>query len=158
MVVSKCKYTRYDMIETLNLEDKLLFEKTYLNVGLLISSKISKNEKQTILRMLIYFCTSYPSSTRITKFNSQKHALYGRRFNTSMLCYDVSNCGYCGKICINHDNNLLIKEKCVIKRSHLTRKKHMNMNGVFILKSTQSQLENCTNVSEHVKLKMRTRM
>ena len=40
-----------------------------------------------------------------------------------MLCYDVSNCDYCGKICIDYDGNLLNKEN-VIKRSYLTRKKH----------------------------------
>ena len=40
-----------------------------------------------------------------------------------MLCYDVSNCDCCGKICINHDDNLLEREN-IIKRSHLTRIKH----------------------------------
>ena len=40
-----------------------------------------------------------------------------------MLCYGVSNYDCCGKICINHDNNLLERKK-IIKRSHLTRKKH----------------------------------
>ena len=64
----------------------------------------------------IYITTSpkpYPTSTRITKLNSQKHALHGRRFNTSILCYDVSNCDCCGKICINHDENLLERENII---------------------------------------------
>ena len=41
-----------------------------------------------------------------------------------MLCYNVSNCDCCGKIFINHDDNLLQKETHIIKRSHLSRKKH----------------------------------
>ena len=41
-----------------------------------------------------------------------------------MLCYNVRNCDCCGNICINHDDDLLKKEKYVIKRSHLTRRKH----------------------------------
>ena len=55
--------------------------------------------------------------------NSQKHALYGRRFDTSMLWYDVSNYDCCGKIFINHDDTLLEREN-IIRRSHLPRKKH----------------------------------
>ena len=41
-----------------------------------------------------------------------------------MLCYYVSNCDCCGKMCINHDDNLLEK-KNNIKRSHLTKKNVM---------------------------------
>ena len=41
-----------------------------------------------------------------------------------MLCYDVSNCDCCGKICINHDDNLLEREK-IIKQSHLTKITHI---------------------------------
>ena len=63
----------------------------------------------------------YPSSTRIIKLNSKAHILYGRRFGTSMLCYNVKNCDYCGKICNNHDENLLEKNY-VIYRSHLSKK------------------------------------
>ena len=123
------------MIETPNLEDELLFEKKCLNVGLLMSSKISKKEKQATLKTVNLFLSKlhincsenmynniinnppkpYPSSTRITESNSQKHALYDRRFETSMLCYDVSNYDCCGNICINHDDNLLIKEQYIIK-------------------------------------------
>ena len=67
----------------------------------------------------------FPSSTKIKKFNSEKNALYGRRFETSMLCYDVRNCDCCGNICINHDDNLLLQnENHIIKRSHLSRKIH----------------------------------
>ena len=54
---------------------------------------------------------SFPSSTRITKFNSEKHAVYGRRFEISMLCYDVSNYDCCGKVCINHDDNFIYQGK-----------------------------------------------
>ena len=28
-------------------------------------------------------------------------------FKTSMLYYDTNNCNFCGKICINHDDNFL---------------------------------------------------
>ena len=66
----------------------------------------------------------YPLSTRITKFNSEKYALHGRRFETSILCYDLKNCGCCGKNCINHDDKLLQKETHIIKTSHLSRKIH----------------------------------
>ena len=71
-----------------------------------------KNDKQTTLKNIDIFLSklhvicpenlynniinnspkSYPSSTRIAKFNSEKHALYGRRIESSILCYDVSNC------------------------------------------------------------------
>ena len=57
------------------------------------------------------------------KLNNQKHTLNGRRFETSMLCYDINNCDCCGKMFINHDDNLLEKIN-VIKRSHLTRNKY----------------------------------
>ena len=110
------------MIETSNFEAKSLFKKKCLNVGLQISSKIIKQEKRTIYNKINIFlyklhdiCPEdlynniinnspkpYLSSTRITKLNSQKYALYSRRFDTFMLCYDVSNCDCCGKICINH--------------------------------------------------------
>ena len=100
-------------------------------MGLKISSKITKQEKQTTLNN-INICLSklhdicpqdlynniinnspkpYPTSTRITKLNNQKHALYSRRFDTFMLCYDVSNCDCCGKICINRYDNLLERKK-----------------------------------------------
>ena len=131
------------MIEASNYEEKALFEKKCLNVGLLMPSKITNNEKQTTLIKLIhilsklhYICPedlynyiinnspkSYPSSTRITQLNSQKHNLYGRRLDTSMLFYDVSNCDCCGKIRINHGDNLLEREN-INKRFRLTRKKY----------------------------------
>ena len=105
-------------------------------------SKITKNEKRKTLRNIDLFLSKlhvtcpkklynniinnspkpYPLSTRITKLNSEKHALYGRGFEISMLCYDVSNCDYCGKMYINHDDNLLQKETHIFKRSHLSRK------------------------------------
>ena len=40
-----------------------------------------------------------------------------------MLCYDISNCDCCGKICINHDDTLLEREN-IIKQSHLTKITH----------------------------------
>ena len=107
----------------------MLFEKKCLNVDLKISSKISRQEKETTINK-IEVCISklhdvcskspynniinnfpkpYQSSTRVTKLNSRKHALYSRRFETSMLCYDVSNCDCCGKMCINHDDNIFKK-------------------------------------------------
>ena len=113
-------------------------------MGLKMSSNITRQEQRSTLNK-INICLSklhdicpqdlynniinnspkpYPTSTRITKLNSQKHTLYGRRFDTSMLCYDVSNCDCCGKICINHDDNLLQKEKDIINISHLSRKIH----------------------------------
>ena len=51
----------------------------------------------------------YPSSTRIIKLNIQKYTLWRgrRRFKTSMLYYDTNNCDFCGKICMNHDDNFL---------------------------------------------------
>ena len=48
----------------------------------------------------------YLTSTRIRKLNSQKFTLYGQQ-KTFILCYDVSIYDCCGKICINHDDNLL---------------------------------------------------
>ena len=111
------------MTETPILEDELLFEKKCLKVGLLMSSKISTiilsklhvNYSKNLYNNIINNPPNpYPSSTRITELNSQKHALYGQWFETSMLCYDVSNCNYCWHIFINHDDNLLIKEKCIL--------------------------------------------
>ena len=105
------------------------FEKKCFNIGLLIPSKITKNEKKRTLSIidlflskLYVFCpenlynniinnspTLYLTSTRIRKLNSQKFILY-RQQQTFILCYDVSICDCCGKICINHDDNLLEKE------------------------------------------------
>ena len=31
-----------------------------------------------------------------------------------MLCYDVSNCDCCGKMCIDHDDNLLKMENILL--------------------------------------------
>lgn len=42
---AKCKHKRCDMIESPNFEYKLSFEKKCLNIGLQMSSKISKVEK-----------------------------------------------------------------------------------------------------------------
>ena len=123
------------MIESSNYDDIIPFEKKCLYIGLPMSSNINMNEKRTTLRNIDLFLSKlhvncpenlynniinnspkpFPSSTRITKFNSKKNALYGRRFETSMLCYDVSNYDCCGNICINHDDNLLIKEQYIIK-------------------------------------------
>ena len=142
---AKCKYTlRNDMIKSLNVDDTISFKNKCLYVDLLMSSMITNNETIITLKNIDLFLSKlhvicpdnlynniinnspkpYPSSTRITNLNSEKHAVYGRRFETSMLCYDVSNCDCCGKICINHDDNLLQKETYIIKRSHLSRKKH----------------------------------
>ena len=107
-----------------------------------ISSKITKQETRTTLNNINIFLSKvhdicpedlynniinnspkpYPSSTRITKLNSQNYTLYGRRFDTSLLCDDVSNCDCYGKICITRDDKLLEREN-IIKQSHLTRKK-----------------------------------
>ena len=87
-----------------------------------MSSMSSKNEKQITLKNVDLFFPKlhvncyiiknppkpYPSSTSIKKLNSQKHALCSRRFKTSMLCYDVSNCDCCENMCICHFDNLLI--------------------------------------------------
>ena len=102
-------------------------------MGLKMSSNITRQEQRSTLNKINIFLSKlhdicpqdlynniinnypkpYPSSTRIRKLNSQKHALYGRRFDTSMLCYDVSNCDCCCKICINHDDNLLERENII---------------------------------------------
>ena len=99
-----------------------------------MSSKISRREKETTLKDFDQFCSKlhvncpynlynntinnnskpYPSSTRIKKLNSKKHALYGRPFENSMICYDVRNCDCCRKVCINNDDNLLEKEKYIL--------------------------------------------
>ena len=98
-----------------------------------MSSKLTKNEEQRTLKnvdlsvsklhvkYLEYICNNiinnslnYPPLTRTTKLNSQKHALYRRQFENSMLCYDVSNCDCCGNICINYDDNLLKKENVLL--------------------------------------------
>ena len=137
------------MIKTSNFEGISLFEKKF---GLQMSSKITKQEKQTTLNKINIFLSKlhdicpkdlynniinnspkpYPSSTIIIKLNSQKHSLYSRRFDTSMLCYDVRNCDCCGKICINHYDNLLEREN-IIKRSHLTRK-NIKFGNFIVLK------------------------
>ena len=125
----KYKYKPYNIIDRPNFEQNVLFEKKCLNVDLKISSKISRRENETTINK-IEVCISklhdvcskiqynniinnfpkpYQSSTRVTKLNSRKHALYSRRFETSMLCYDVSNCDCCGKMCINHDDNIFKK-------------------------------------------------
>ena len=130
------------MIESPNLKKQLSFEKKCLNIGLLMSSKISTREKQTTLKNidLLLFklhvvflenlynniinnsSKSYTSSTKITMLNNQNHIYYGRRVEFPMLCYDVSNYDCCKNICINHDYNLLEKGENIIKRSHLTKK------------------------------------
>ena len=117
------------MIKSPNYDDIIPFEKKCLYVGLPMSSEISKDDKQIIIRN-IHLCLSplhvicrenlynniinnsptlYLTSTRIRKLNSQKFILY-RQQQTFILCYDVSICDCCGKICINHDDNLLEKE------------------------------------------------
>ena len=55
-----------------------------------------------------------------------------------MLCYDVSNCDCCGKICINHDDNLLEREN-IINRSHLTRKQYIKLENVVVLKTCNGE-------------------
>ena len=71
-----------------------------------VTCYLSKNLYNNIINN---YPNPYPSSTRITKLNSEKHAVYSRLFENFMLCYDVSNCDCCGKIYINHDDNLLQK-------------------------------------------------
>ena len=61
---AKCKHNRYDGIELPNFDDWLSFEKMCLNVGLQISSKIIKKEKQITYKidvclsklLYIYIC------------------------------------------------------------------------------------------------------
>ena len=67
----------------------------------------------------------YPSTTKITNSNAEKHALFGRRFETSMLCFDVFNCECCGRISIFHDDNLLPKSNSnIINPRHFSSRKH----------------------------------
>ena len=67
----------------------------------------------------------FPSCTRISKIHAKKHALYGRRFETSMFSYDISTCHCCGRICIFHHDNLLLKYNCnIIKPRHFVSKKY----------------------------------
>ena len=55
-----------------------------------------------------------------------------------MLCYDVRNCDCCGKICINHDDNLLEREN-IIKRSHSTRKQCIKLENFVVLKTCNGE-------------------
>ena len=81
------------MIKTSNFDENSIFDRKCLNVDLKISSKITKQEKQTTLNKINIFFSKlhdicpqadiinnspkpYPTLTRITKLNSQKHALY----------------------------------------------------------------------------------
>ena len=143
-VCVKCKYIVSDMIESPNSDDIIPFEKKCLYVGLQMPSKITMYEKRITLGNIDLFLSKlhvicpedlynyiinnspkpYPLLTRITKLNSEKYVVYGRRFEPSILWYDVSNCECCEKICINHDDNLLQKEAHIIKRPHLSREKH----------------------------------
>ena len=111
-VCVKCKYIVSDMIESPNSDDIIPFEKKCLYVGLQMPSKITMYEKRITLGNIDLFLSKlhvicpedlynyiinnspkpYPLLTRITKLNSEKYALYDRRFETSMLCYNVSNC------------------------------------------------------------------
>ena len=59
-----------------------------------------------------------------------------------MLCYDISNCDWCGKICINRDDNLL-ERKNIIKRSHLTRKQYIKLENVVVLKTCNGEQSYC---------------
>ena len=97
---AKYKHILYDMIESPNYDDIIPFEKKCLYVGLITSSNITMNEKRTSLENIDLFLSQlhgicpenlynniinnspkpYPYSTRVTKFNSEKNALYGRRF------------------------------------------------------------------------------
>ena len=42
--------------------------------------------------------------------NAEKHALFGRIFEISMRCYNVSNCKYYGIMYVSPDDNLLEKD------------------------------------------------
>ena len=55
----KCKYKQNNMIETSNFEENSLFEKKCLNVGFKMSSKITKQEKQTTLNKINIFYLNY---------------------------------------------------------------------------------------------------
>ena len=79
------------MIDTSSYNENSIFEMKCLNVGLKVSSKITKKEKQTTLNNINIFLSKlhdicqqdlynniinnspkpYPTSTRITKLNSQ---------------------------------------------------------------------------------------
>ena len=67
----------------------------------------------------------FPSCTRISKIHAKKHILYGRRFETSILSYNISTCHCCGRMCIYHHDNLLLKYNFnTIKPRHFVSKKH----------------------------------
>ena len=55
----KCKYKQNNMIETSNFEENSIFKKNCLKVGLKVSSKVTKQEKQLTLNKLIYFNLNY---------------------------------------------------------------------------------------------------
>ena len=66
----------------------------------------------------------FSSCTRISKVHAKKHALYGRRSETSMFSYDISTCHCCGRICIFHHNLLLKYNYNIINPRHFVSKKH----------------------------------
>ena len=68
---------------------------------------------------------NYPSCTKLTNVDAKKHALFGRRFETSMFSYDVSSCHCCGRICICHRDNLLLKYNSnIVKPRHFSSTMH----------------------------------
>ena len=124
---------------------KILFENKCLKVRLMISSNITVSERKKVSQDVdksfkklndIYPQQVYdnilnntpkifPSCTRISKVYSKKHDLYCLRFETSMFSYDISTCHCCGRICIFHSDNLLLKYNCnTIKPRHFISKKH----------------------------------
>ena len=140
----KCKYEKVIPV-TLHFNEHFLFENKCLKVGLHIASDITISVRKKIshdvnkyLSKLNDRCPQevydnilnikpnmFPSSTKISKIDAKKHALYGRRFETSMFSYDISNCDCCGKICIYHDDNLLFKYNSnIIKPRYFVSKKH----------------------------------
>jgi len=140
----KCKYEKISPV-TLHFNEHFLFDNKCLKVGLMISSDITVSERKkicqdvdTLLNKLKDICPQqvydnilnnvpkiFPSCTRISKIHAKKHALYGRRFETSMFSYDISTCHCCGRICIYHHDNLLLKYNCnIIKPRHFVSKKH----------------------------------
>ena len=140
-----CKHDKNVIVEHFSFNEHITFEKKCLNVGLPIPIGLTSTEKKKKLKEIDLFFSKlkekcpqmlyenilnkspkiYPSTTKITNSNAEKHALFGRRFETSMLCFDVFNCECCGRISIFHDDNLLPKSNSnIINPRHFSSRKH----------------------------------
>ena len=66
----------------------------------------------------------YPSAVKMSEASKMKHVLSGRRFEVSMLLYDVQMCSCCGRVQPGHVDPAFPKEGVPFERKHLVNSYH----------------------------------